>query len=159
MAQFVNSIGLEIHGTGPLHDLHSIFAPGTLIVMQATKSYPYKGLGQIQNGTKSQTGESIWLKGVRTLKMMTPERELGWPRLYLRHALSCTLSQWINYQGSFWPSENSAKTDRSKVNRCRTGSHEKSARTPQHTGWIFSHLISGMTKFGSKLAKISQLAA
>ncbi len=37
-------------------------------------------------------------------------------------------------QGSFWPSENPAKTDRSKVNRCRTGSHEKSARTPPHTG-------------------------
>ena len=57
----------------------------------------------------------------------------------------------LKFQGTFWPSENSAKMDASKVNRCRTSSQEKRPESflPRFT------LISGIGHWDQNWLKLA----
>ncbi len=108
---------------------------------------------------RAHTSNSIFQTTIQKSDTCIP-----WISFYLKLCIRMSLCPWygVQLQGSFWPSENWAKTDTSKVNRCHTSSQECLPEPPSIQAKSFLTwftLISGMTKFWSKLAKIGQLAA
>ena len=103
---------------------------------------PLGGQGIIPGDPASLLG--TWQYHYLTRARLEPTSDLGkavlgnwvwsvwvWSGLVRNCSPQC--NNYLLRDHSGW-ARNLAKTDMSKVNRCRTSSHEKPARTPQHTG-------------------------